>query len=403
MRVRAENRMSTSRTIKTLKGRTYVIVDTETTGTSPNYDQIIEIGIIRIEDGRIVGKYRSLVKPATHIPSMITAITGITAEDLIDAPSFEEVALAVQELLEGAVFVAHNARFDYAFIKNEFKRLGISWSAKTLCTVRLSRMLFPNYPRHNLDEIIERFAIPCPARHRAFDDAMALWHFLEKLDERLSPEAFTGAIDSILGNHTIPSGADAKLVRSLPHKPGVYLFYDEEGSLLYIGKSVDIKSRVLSHFSSDHASTKELRMCEKIARIDYRETSGELSALLLESRLIKELSPVYNRALRKARTLCLITRKDTANGYHSIDIGYHDEVPDEHGSVLAVFRTMRQAKEFVQNAAREHSLCPKLLGIEMSAQNASNGSSAGVAARASAPNHPISTTSASMKHSRIDA
>jgi DNA polymerase-3 subunit epsilon len=358
--------MATSQSIQIpcLKNRTYAIIDTETTGTNPAYNQIIEIGIIRVEDGRITKKLKTFIRPASRLPSFITSITGISQEDLIDAPVFEEVALEIRDILEGAIFVAHNARFDYSFVKNEFKRIGISWNVKTLCTVRLSRALFPHYPRHNLDEIIERFGIVCKERHRAYDDALVLYEFFKKLDAAVEGETLAAAIDTILGNHTLPPEADPKLVRALPHKPGVYLFYDEEGTVIYVGKSIDIKSRILSHFSSDHTSTKELRMCEKIVRIECRETSGELSALFLESRLIKELSPFYNRALRKTRSLAIITRQDTKEGYYTIELGYHDEIPEAADSVLAVFRTVRQAKEFMQTVAREHTLCPKILGIE---------------------------------------
>lgn len=347
-----------------LRSHTFAIVDTETTGMSPVHDQIIEIGIIRVEDGRIVREFRSLVRPGVRLPGFITSITGIGPEELENAPSFEEVALEVREMLDGAIVVAHNARFDYSFLKNEFRRIGISWNGKTLCTVRLSRALFPRERRHSLDEIVERFDISCAARHRAYDDALALWHFLRAIEDRVEESLIASAIESLLDSRTMPSGVDPALVRALPRSPGVYLMYDAENELLYIGKSVDIRTRVMSHFSSDHRSTKELRMCEKVARIEYRETSGELSALFLESKLIKELEPPYNRALRKTRSLALVTLVAGSYGYRSVDVAYHDEMPDDIGSVLAVFRTVRQAKEFLQEAVREHSLCPNALGLE---------------------------------------
>lgn len=344
--------------------RVFAIVDTETTGTSPISDQIIEIAIIRVENGRIVREFRSLVRPSVHLPPIITSITGIGIEDLADAPSFDEIALEVRELLDGAVLVAHNARFDYSFIKNEFTRLGISWKAKTLCTVKLSRLLFPHERRHSLDEIIERHHIPCASRHRAYDDALALWRFMQAIESEAGYPEVATAMETLLLNPSLPTGLEPSVVRGLPRKPGVYRFYGEDGDLLYVGKSVDIRARVLSHFSSDHRSAKELRLCEKVVQIDYTETSGELSALLLESRLIKQESPPYNRALRKARTLALITERMTPEGFKSVDIGYHDEIPEDSGRVLAVFRTQRQAKEFMHEACREHALCLKVSGLE---------------------------------------
>jgi len=160
--------------LKSLQGRTLAIVDTETTGTSPNYNQIIEIGILRIEDGVLVDTYKTLIKPARPLPDVITSLTGISNAELDDAPSFDEVALRVRELLTGAVVVAHNARFDYGFIKNEFRRLGIPFNAKTLCTVKLSRALYPKSPHHSLDDLIQRHGFQCESRHRAFDDAKVL-------------------------------------------------------------------------------------------------------------------------------------------------------------------------------------------------------------------------------------
>ncbi|MDB5224449.1 MAG: polC [Candidatus Adlerbacteria bacterium] len=343
---------------------TFAIVDTETSGTSPNNNQIIEIGILRVEQGKVVRTYKTLIKPARMIPKVITSITGIQPEDLEDAPAFEEVALDIREMLEGAVMVAHNARFDYSFIKNEFKRLGIPYNAKTLCTVKLSRELFPQYSHHNLDAVIEAHGLRCINRHRAYDDADALWQFLQVVEKKIEKEKMVATIEKLLGNHTLPTGLSREMLRGLPNTPGVYIFYGADNEVLYVGKSVNIRTRVLSHFSGDHQTAKELRMTGEVAHVGFEETTGELSALFLESKLIKELIPVYNRALRKAKQLAVMTRTETERGYSSVSVSYASYVDPTEGEVLGIFRTKRQAKDFLDSVVRDHALCPKLLGVE---------------------------------------
>lgn len=356
---------ATSTAVKAFKGRTFAIVDTETNGTSPNYNQIIEIGILRIEDGVLVDTYHTLIKPARMLPDVITSLTGITNDDLEYAPSFEEVAIPIRDILKGATLVAHNARFDYSFIKNEFRRVETSFNAKTLCTVKLSRTLFPKFAHHALDDIIKRHSIACENRHRAFDDAAVLWEFLQQLDNTQEPEVFERAIKSAMGIEVMKSGVSRSLVQHLPHTPGVYIFYGKDKEVLYVGKSIDIKTRVMSHYSSDHRSGKELRMLDETADIGYHQTTGELSALFLESKLIKELNPVYNRALRKVKQLALMLLRKDEKGYRTADVVYHSKIElEDLPNLLGVFRTIKQAKEFLDLAVREHGLCPKILGLE---------------------------------------
>lgn len=350
--------------LKSLSARPYAFIDVETNGLSPTRGQIIEIGIIRVENGVVTDTYKTLVKPARPVPHMITSLTGITEEALDGAPAFEEIALRVRELLEGAIFVAHNARFDYGFIKNEFLRLDIPFSAKTLCTVKLSRSLFPKQREHNLDALISTHGLTCENRHRAYDDAYALVEFIEAIERTVGVDAVSTAIAQALGHHTLPGGLDPLNIASLPHASGVYLFYNASGDLLYIGKSVDIRSRVRSHFSGDYQSGKERALCEETRHVDHRQTTGELSALLLEAKLIKELAPIYNRKLRKRKRLATLTSTHTAAGYQSADLSYVEDIDPDTKTILGVFKTVSQGKSFLKEAAKEYRLCAKLCGIE---------------------------------------
>jgi DNA polymerase-3 subunit epsilon len=354
--------------LKSLASRTFAIVDTETTGMSPVGGGIIEIGIIRVEGGKAVRTFQSLVKPARRISHTITGITGITNEELEDAPLFEDIASTVQELLEGAVLVAHNARFDYSFIKAEFNRLELPYRAKTLCTVKLSRALYPEESHHNLDAVMERHGIACASRHRAMGDAQVLLEFLQAVEKDQGHDVLQGAIDRALKSHTLPARLSREELRAIPNTPGVYIFYGQDDEVLYVGKSVTLRTRVLSHFSGDHASGKELRMCQDTARVEYTETSGELSALFLESKLVKDLCPTYNRALRRRKQLALVVARATKEGYAAAEVEYREEIsPAEFGSILAVCRTRAQAKAFLRTLAKEHGLCGKLLGLEKGA------------------------------------
>ncbi len=162
--------------------QTLTIIDVETTGGSSYFSRVIEIGAIRVERGEVTATYQTLLNPGEPIPSFITKLTGISDKDVAAAPSFDEVKDEVLALFEGSTFVAHNAPFDYGFIKEEFRRLGYGFTVDTLCSVRLSRALFPEHKRHNLDEIIKRFAITCEQRHRALDDASVVWEFMQRLE-----------------------------------------------------------------------------------------------------------------------------------------------------------------------------------------------------------------------------
>lgn len=351
--------------IDALKGATYAFVDVETTGMSATHGHIIEIGIIRVEDGVITDTYQTLLQPGTTLQPIITSITGITDSDLDGAPAFEAVSGRVQELLADAIFVAHNAGFDYSFVKSEFRRLGIAFNAKTVCTVKVSRRLYTGEKSHNLDALIQRHGLAMENRHRAYDDAYALIGFLKAATIEHTELPVRDAIKAALGTHTLPATLDPDVVKDLPHTPGIYIFYGSEDEVLYVGKSVDIKTRVLSHFSQERRTGKERALCEATSYIEHEETSGELSALLLESMRIKELMPIYNRRLRKAKKLAVVSEETNEHGYKTAIVSYQDEPLQEHfPTILSVFRSASKGKSLLKESSKEYELCPKLLSIE---------------------------------------
>lgn len=341
------------------------IVDVETTGAASHYHRIIEIAVLRVQRGRLIDRFSTLLDPERRISPFIEGLTGIRNRDLEHAPTFHQVKDRLQDLLNGAIFVAHNARFDYSFLKEEFDREKINYSAKRLCTMRLSRTLFPDQRKHNLDSIIERFGIMCAERHRAEGDASVLWDFLQILKDRVDGSDLKRALGKILKTPSLPPLLDESLVRSLPETYGVYVFYDENGQPLYVGKSVNIRSRVLSHFSGDQESAKEQALCRQVVDIQAITTSGELGALLLESHLIKRLLPLYNRRSRVQKSLVVMRKGVNDQSYGTIHLEHLRTIRcSDFSTIVGIFKSMNQAKDFLWNIAKGYTLCPRILGLE---------------------------------------
>ncbi|PTQ84848.1 exonuclease domain-containing protein [Nitrosomonas ureae] len=342
----------------------YVLLDLETTGGTPTQDRITEIGLIRYENGVETGRWNTLINPGINIPPFIQRLTGIT-QDMVDhAPTFSQVCETLLQWLDQAVLCAHNARFDYGFLKNEFKRIGVTFQKKLLCTVQLSRKLYPQHHSHSLNAIIERFRLVCDQRHRAMGDTEMMAAFIDVAMHELGEATIQEMALTLLKQPAIPVGLDHLDIDTLPATFGVYLFHGDS-AVLYVGKSVSLRSRVFNHFQGDHRSAKEMRIAQEIKRVEYRITGGELGALLLESRLIKDFQPIHNRQLRRERQLCSwqVSRDPNAKPLVTLindsDIDWRTA---DH--VYGTFKTKRQAVEVLSKLADEYGLCDKALGLE---------------------------------------
>jgi DNA polymerase III subunit epsilon len=339
-------------------------VDIETTGGPAQRESITEIGIVEVtEDG--VREWSTLVRPAMRIAPHIERLTGISNDMVADAPPFAEVAEAVFDRLESRLFVAHNARFDHGYLRAAFRRTGMDLPPRMLCTVRLSRRLFPEQRRHGLDQLIERHGLQVAARHRALDDARALWQFWQQLHAQFAPRQIEEAVRHIIGRPTLPPHLDPADIECMPERPGVYLFHGENDLPLYIGKSRRLRSRVLAHFCADHASDRELSLCQQTRRIAWLETEGELGALLKEAELIKTLQPTHNRRLRRNRELCAWRAATDLVGDWQLELVHASDLDFGSGAPLyGFFRNRRDALNRLRALAQEHALCPPLLGLE---------------------------------------
>ncbi len=343
-------------------------VDLETTGTGAATDAITEIGIVRVEadpegvaSPRIT-EWSTLVNPGMPIAPEIQALTGITNAMVRNAPPFSRIADEVAARISGALFVAHNARFDYGFLKHAFAREQRAFSARVLCTVRLSRRLFPEESRHNLDSVIARHGLSVAGRHRALGDARVLWTFLQTLYRDLPAEAIEAAARRVLKTPSLPPQLAPDALDTLPEAPGVYLFYGLNALPLYIGKSTNLRERVGAHFSSDYRSATDLRLSTELQRIEFEETAGEIGALLREAALVKAMLPAHNHALRRKADAGVLELPAVPGppGFvpaTSVEAG---ALPGRYGP----FSSKRQAREALRSLAAEHALCWKALGLE---------------------------------------
>ena len=330
----------------------YAIIDVETTGTSAANGKITEIAILLHNGIEVTDTFNTLINPESKIPYNITRLTGISNEMVEDAPKFYEIAKKIIELTAGRTIVAHNAQFDYNFIKEEFKRLGYDYKRNQICTVKLGRKLLPGHRSYSLGNICADLGITITDRHRALGDAIATAQLFEKIlnqNNLLESELFV--------NQSYPISREK--IAKIPAKTGVYYFYDSNGSIIYIGKSNDIHQRVLTHFNNSQTK-KAIKMREQIADVSWEETGSELVALLMESAEIKIHKPLFNRMLRRSALNFGLFSYEDANGYINLKI----KRIEEEDVPLTMFNFHQEAIDYLHFIAGKYALCKKLCHLE---------------------------------------
>jgi DNA polymerase III subunit epsilon len=337
------------------------IVDLETTGADASTERITEIGIVLIDDGVLVEEWSTLVDPDMPIPPRIQAFTGITDAMVAGQPRFEEVAEAVRERLAGAVFVAHNARFDYNFLRASFERLGRPFDAPMLCSVKFSRALDPHFPRHGLDAIIERGGYQIASRHRALDDARVVWEFLRDAAAQRDQDVLQRAWSRAYSTSSVPRLPTGEL-EALPDSPGVYIFYGGDGRVLHVGRARDLRSQVLGLFTGTRNDNRSRSLAAKVRNVESYPTAGELGAQLMELAIGRQFEPEKRPGAYGWR---LLRTADEAPSLELEDLA--DSDPAEWGNVYGCFRGAREADTVLRELVRRHALCASRLGLEQSA------------------------------------
>jgi DNA polymerase-3 subunit epsilon len=344
--------------------RRLAFVDLETTGATATADRITEIGIVEVDDDG-VREWSSLVNPGMRIGDFVVRLTGIDNEMVAAAPTFAELVPEVRARLADRLFIAHNARFDYGFLQNEFKRLGIDFHARVLCTVKLSRKLYPQFHKHSLDSLIERHGLRGDGRHRALADARLIWQFWQRVHDEHESEVINAAVAALAARPALPAHLDASLVDRLPEGHGVYLFFAEDDLPIYVGKSKNIRTRVLAHFAADQESARAMALAQRVQRIDWIETEGELGTLIKEAELVKRLQPTESRRLRTSEEFCSWRLAEEEPGLwrpqlvtaESADFG-------TDSGLYGLFKNAREAGKVLAAVADEHKLCKAILGLE---------------------------------------
>lgn len=339
----------------------YAIVDIETTGGFAENHRITEIAIYHHDGMRVTEKFHSLINPGRAIPHYITGLTGITTEMVLDAPPFDQVAHDVYKQLEGKVFVAHNAHFDYSFLKKEFEQVGIPWHSKKLCTVRLSRKIIPGLRSYSLGSLAESLGIQIPNRHRAGGDAEATTKIFDQLLIRDRDGYILKSLKRNSGETILPPNLAKEEFDKLPAKPGVYYFRDAHGHVIYVGKAINIKKRIAGHFTGDAREWSRSKIRNEIHHISYELTGNELIALILESQEIRKLWPKYNQAQKYRVEEWGIFDYEDRNGYLRFSVN----VVSRGSRPLIRFSSKGEAWNFLWEKVRDFDLCPKLSGLQV--------------------------------------
>lgn len=337
------------------KQKHFAIVDIETTGSHAGGNRITEIAILVHNGKKIIEKYQSLVNPQSLIPLPIQNLTGITPEMVEDAPTFEEIAEDVYQFLRGKVFVAHNVNFDYSFLVKELKQAGYEWQASKLCTVRLSRKIFPNYRSYSLGDLCKRRGIAIAARHRAMGDAEATAQLFSQLLEHDENQYVPESLHKNL-EHRLPTHLSVEQFQRLPETVGIYIFRNKKRKIIYVGKAINIRKRVLSHFTGSNSSLRRQQFINDIVTIDFEESGTELMALLMECQMIKKHWPLHNRALKRYEPKFALIHYQDIRGYDRLAISKANNPSNS----IRYFETAQEANLFLANLLEKFKLSPAL-------------------------------------------
>ena len=345
----------------------YTIVDIETTGNGVEGNKITEIAIFKFDGYEIVDEYTSLVNPECEISYFITSLTGIDNHMVRNAPTIDQIADKIIAFTADTIFVAHSVNFDYNVIKHEFKNINREFVRKKLCTVRLSRKLIPGYNSYSLGKLCSALGIPLTDRHRARGDAHATTLLFQKLlRAEGAADVFKSFLNARSQEATLPPQLPKAVFEKIPTKPGIYFFKNSKGKIIYVGKTINLKKRVLGHFYDK--STKEVRMCQEIADIEFELSGSELVALLMESEAIKHHYPLYNQAQKRKIQQFGIFSYEDRNGVIHLAFNKLKMAPNS----LFTFYNLSDCRLYLEGICEKFQLCPKYCHLQENVDNCSH-------------------------------
>lgn len=337
----------------------YAILDIETTGGQYNEEGITEIAVYKYDGHEVVDQFISLVNPEKPIQPFVVKLTGINNAMLRCAPKFYEVAKRIIEITEGCVIVAHNAQFDYRILRTEFDRLGYNFERQSLCTVELSQKLMPEQPSHSLGKLARSLGIPVADRHRATGDALATVQLFKMLLAKdLEKEIVKGLIKSETQQKKGITPKLLDLLNGLPSVTGLYYIYREDGELVYLGRSRNIKKRVNQHFTGTSRKSKKIQ--RDAFTVTYEETGSELIAMLKECQEIKLNKPLFNRAQKKTVYPFSIYQEKNSEGYLCLKL----QKTDGRKKEILSFAGLAEGRNALLKITSKYNLCQKLNNLE---------------------------------------
>jgi len=341
----------------------YAIVDIETTGGYAAASAITEISVFIHDGTRVVKHFETLINPQQNIPRYITALTGIDNDMVSDAPSFDDIADVLFDLLNENIFVAHNVNFDYSFVKHQLKHSGYELTAKKLCTVRLGRKIFPGLASYSLGNICRSLNINIENRHRAGGDAKATVKLFEYYLANNGELHINEMLKKLSKDQWLPLHLDKAEIDKLPLKPGVYYFHNSKDKIVYVGKAINIRKRVSSHFTHNDPDRKRQNFLRNIHKVTYRECANELEALVLESTEIKRIWPLYNRSQKQPLQKYALYLFEDARGYMRLAI----DKKKKNLPALYVFNLLHEGLVMLKKIVEEFELNEKLCFLDKTA------------------------------------
>jgi DNA polymerase-3 subunit epsilon len=341
----------------------YAIVDIETTGSYAMGNGITEIAIVVHDGVKVLDVYETLVNPKRPIPRFIQGLTGISDDMVANAPVFSEIAAHVHEMLQDKVFVAHNVNFDYSFVKHHLQVNGYTLDTKKLCTVRLSRKIVPGLKHYNLGKLCHYLGIEHTDHHRAAGDALATARLFAHLTETDKESVIATMLKGRNSEQYLPPNVPAEQLESLPSSPGVYYFYNARGKIIYIGKAINLRKRVKSHFSNNKAGKQKQDFLREIHRISYKPCATDLMAHILESVEIRKLWPVHNRSQKGYLPKFGLLVYEDRQGYKRLAIEHNKA----HAKPVYTFNTLVEGHQRLRELIKEFNLCARLCHLAKSA------------------------------------
>lgn len=338
----------------------FAIIDIETTGGHASANGITEISVFVHDGQRVIKHFETLINPQQNIPRFITSLTGIDNDMVAGAPTFDEIADVLFEILNENIFIAHNVNFDYSFVKHQLKQSGYELTAKKLCTVRLGRKVFPGLPSYSLGNLCRALKINIENRHRAGGDAKAT----VKLFEYMLANGAQTHIDQMLKRSSaeqwLPMNIDKQVIDKLPAKPGVYYFHNSKDKIIYVGKAINLKKRVSSHFTHNDPDLKRQGFIREIYKVTFKQCATELEAIVFESTEIKRLWPKYNRSQKQPAVKFALYSFEDSRGYIRLAI----DKKKKNLQALYAFNLLHEGQVLLKKIVAEFNLDARLCFID---------------------------------------